>query len=187
MMKYMMIFMAFMFYKVPSGLGIYFITSSLWQIGERLLLPKVTHATTQPAAAGDGEEPAGRRPGRPWRRRRCAPPKPPGQARPVLGEDPREASKDPTYPQRHRRRPDKDRDDKDAPTATDGARSGKPPRDDAGKPRRAAERQTADLEARVRPDPRRGSTAMTRPCSTRPTRSRRWRARRGPGSAASSG
>jgi YidC/Oxa1 family membrane protein insertase len=40
MMKFMMIFMAFIFYKVPSGLGIYFITSSLWQIGERLLLPK---------------------------------------------------------------------------------------------------------------------------------------------------
>ena len=37
-MKYMMVFMAFMFYKVPSGLGIYFITSSLWSIGERLLL-----------------------------------------------------------------------------------------------------------------------------------------------------
>src|SRR5207248_2913870 len=37
MMKYMMVFMAFMFYKVPSGLGIYFITSSLWQICERLL------------------------------------------------------------------------------------------------------------------------------------------------------
>ena len=44
MMKYMMIFMGFMFYKVPSGLGIYFITSSLWAIGERLLLPKITHA-----------------------------------------------------------------------------------------------------------------------------------------------
>jgi len=43
MMKYMMIFMAFMFYKVPSGLGLYFITSSLWSIGERLLLPKVIH------------------------------------------------------------------------------------------------------------------------------------------------
>ena len=41
MMKYMMVFMAFMFYKVPSGLGLYFITSSLWQIGERLLLPKI--------------------------------------------------------------------------------------------------------------------------------------------------
>ncbi len=45
MMKYMMVFMGVMFYKVPSGLGIYFITSSLWAIGERLLLPKVTHAT----------------------------------------------------------------------------------------------------------------------------------------------
>jgi YidC/Oxa1 family membrane protein insertase len=44
-MKIMMIGMGVMFYKVPSGLGIYFITSSLWAIGERLLLPKVTHAT----------------------------------------------------------------------------------------------------------------------------------------------
>ncbi len=45
MMKYMMVFMGVMFYKVPSGLGIYFITSSLWAIGERLLLPKVGQAT----------------------------------------------------------------------------------------------------------------------------------------------
>jgi YidC/Oxa1 family membrane protein insertase len=52
MMKYMMIFMGFMFYKVPSGLGLYFITSSLWAIGERLLLPKITHA--QPALDGGG-------------------------------------------------------------------------------------------------------------------------------------
>ena len=49
-MKYMMIFMGAMFYKVPSGLGLYFITSSLWAICERLLLPKVTHA--QPLADG---------------------------------------------------------------------------------------------------------------------------------------
>jgi YidC/Oxa1 family membrane protein insertase len=49
-MKYMMIFMGAMFYKVPSGLGLYFITSSLWAICERLLLPKVTHA--QPIADG---------------------------------------------------------------------------------------------------------------------------------------
>jgi YidC/Oxa1 family membrane protein insertase len=53
MMKYMMIFMAFMFYKVPSGLGLYFITSSLWQIGERLLLPKVISSHAKPAAEGD--------------------------------------------------------------------------------------------------------------------------------------
>ncbi|WP_435017190.1 membrane protein insertase YidC [Tundrisphaera sp. TA3] len=54
MMKYMMVFMAFMFYKVPSGLGLYFITSSLWQISERLLLPKVLPiASTAPVKGGD--------------------------------------------------------------------------------------------------------------------------------------
>ena len=53
MMKYMMVFMAFMFYKVPSGLGLYFITSSLWQIGERLLLPKVIAGHAKPAGEGD--------------------------------------------------------------------------------------------------------------------------------------
>jgi YidC/Oxa1 family membrane protein insertase len=54
-MKFMMVFMMFMFYKVPSGLGIYFITSSLWQIGERLLLPK---AQAKPVVVEDkGEEP----------------------------------------------------------------------------------------------------------------------------------
>ncbi|MCA9268640.1 MAG: YidC/Oxa1 family insertase periplasmic-domain containing protein, partial [Planctomycetales bacterium] len=40
MMSYMMIFMGFLFFKVPSGLCLYFITSSLWGIGERTLLPK---------------------------------------------------------------------------------------------------------------------------------------------------
>ncbi len=53
MMKYMMVFMAFMFYKVPSGLGLYFITSSLWQIGERLLLPKIMK-TPKPGELGQG-------------------------------------------------------------------------------------------------------------------------------------
>lgn len=41
MMKVMMVFMSFMFYKVPSGLGIYFITSSTWAICERIFLPKM--------------------------------------------------------------------------------------------------------------------------------------------------
>lgn len=53
-MKYMMVFMMFMFYKVPSGLGIYFITSSLWQICERLLLPKGPTAAAKPAPAEGG-------------------------------------------------------------------------------------------------------------------------------------
>ena len=56
MMKYMMVFMGVMFYKVPSGLGIYFITSSLWALGERLLLPKLTHAELKPVDSSDGEE-----------------------------------------------------------------------------------------------------------------------------------
>jgi len=47
-MNYMMWFMALMFFKVPSGLCLYFIASSLWGIAERLLwLPK-------PAAAMAG-------------------------------------------------------------------------------------------------------------------------------------
>jgi YidC/Oxa1 family membrane protein insertase len=40
-------FMALMFFKVPCGLCLYFIASSLWGIAERLWLP-----STLPAAAG---------------------------------------------------------------------------------------------------------------------------------------
>lgn len=42
MMTYMMVFMGVMFFRVPSGLCIYFITSSTWGIIERKLLPKPT-------------------------------------------------------------------------------------------------------------------------------------------------
>ncbi len=38
MMTYMMIFMGFMFYKVPAGLCVYFIASSVWGLAERKLL-----------------------------------------------------------------------------------------------------------------------------------------------------
>ena len=41
-MKFMMVFMMLMFYRVPAGLALYFITSSIWSVSERLLLPKVT-------------------------------------------------------------------------------------------------------------------------------------------------
>ncbi|REK08967.1 MAG: membrane protein insertase YidC [Planctomycetota bacterium] len=40
MMQYMMIFMGVLFFKVASGLCVYFIASSLWGICERKLLPK---------------------------------------------------------------------------------------------------------------------------------------------------
>jgi YidC/Oxa1 family membrane protein insertase len=40
MMKYMTLFMGVMFFKVAAGLCLYFISSSLWGIAERKLLPK---------------------------------------------------------------------------------------------------------------------------------------------------
>ncbi len=49
MMKYMMAFMGMMFYKVASGLCLYFIATSLWGLAERKLLPK-----KKPALAGGG-------------------------------------------------------------------------------------------------------------------------------------
>jgi YidC/Oxa1 family membrane protein insertase len=65
-MSYMMWFMALMFFKVPSGLCLYFITSSLWGIAERLLwLPKpagaaaggvrVVDAASKPAGPTAGD------------------------------------------------------------------------------------------------------------------------------------
>ncbi len=94
MMKYMMIFMAFMFYKVPSGLGIYFITSSLWQIGERLLLPKVTHPITPPKDVDDEGNPPGGGKGGPDGD--GAPSKPPGKLAQFWEKVKEEAAKDPT-------------------------------------------------------------------------------------------
>ncbi|QDU81399.1 Membrane protein insertase YidC [Polystyrenella longa] len=38
MMKFMMVFMGFMFYHVPSGLCVYFITSSIWSLCERKMI-----------------------------------------------------------------------------------------------------------------------------------------------------
>jgi YidC/Oxa1 family membrane protein insertase len=50
-MKYMMFFMALMFFKVPCGLCLYFIASSLWGIAERLYLPTAVPATAGAAVA----------------------------------------------------------------------------------------------------------------------------------------
>ncbi len=43
-MQWMMVFMGLLFYKVASGLCIYFIASTLWSIAERKFLPKLSHA-----------------------------------------------------------------------------------------------------------------------------------------------
>lgn len=51
MMKYMMIFFGVLFYKVAAGLVLYFISSSLWGLAERKLLPKKKPGTAAPAPA----------------------------------------------------------------------------------------------------------------------------------------
>lgn len=60
MMTWMMLFMGVMFFKVPSGLCIYFITSSLWGIAERQLLPKpkLSNEKLELIAAGTASSPA---------------------------------------------------------------------------------------------------------------------------------
>jgi YidC/Oxa1 family membrane protein insertase len=52
-MQYMMIFMGVMFFKVASGLCIYFIASSLWGLAERRFLPKTTLAAGASTGASD--------------------------------------------------------------------------------------------------------------------------------------
>jgi YidC/Oxa1 family membrane protein insertase len=49
MMKYMMVFIGVMFYKVAAGLCVYFIASSLWGLAERKLNPRA-----KPGMAGAG-------------------------------------------------------------------------------------------------------------------------------------
>ena len=51
MMQVMTIFMGVLFFKVPSGLCIYFITSSLWSLVERKLVKRFTPATAVTPAA----------------------------------------------------------------------------------------------------------------------------------------
>lgn len=62
MMKYMMIFIGLMFYKVASGLCLYLIVSSLWGIAERKLLPKTQTAGVGGAGGPNGFDNNRRRP-----------------------------------------------------------------------------------------------------------------------------
>jgi YidC/Oxa1 family membrane protein insertase len=103
-MKFMMIIMAFMFYKVPSGLGIYFITSSLWQISERLLLPKVKTKAKEGLDSDFGPGPDDDRnlPGNDnsdggGRGPNGSSPKPPGKFGQFWEKVLQEAAKNPTY------------------------------------------------------------------------------------------
>lgn len=59
MMTFMMIFMGFMFFKVPSGLCIYFIASSLWGLLERKMLPKRSMELVPVALEAEAESKSG--------------------------------------------------------------------------------------------------------------------------------
>jgi YidC/Oxa1 family membrane protein insertase len=69
MMKYMMILMGVFFYKVASGLCLYFIASSLWGIAERKLLKtgKTSSAPATGAEAAAAARPSAARPPKPSR------------------------------------------------------------------------------------------------------------------------
>ena len=49
MMNFMMIFMGFLFYRVPAGLCVYFIASSAWGMSERKLLEYLPEKPVDPA------------------------------------------------------------------------------------------------------------------------------------------
>jgi YidC/Oxa1 family membrane protein insertase len=51
-MRYMMIFMGLMFYKVAAGLCLYFIASGVWGLLERKFLPKVKPGESKPSSDG---------------------------------------------------------------------------------------------------------------------------------------
>ncbi len=66
MMNIMTLMMGLFFFRVPAGLCIYFITSSLWGICERVLvkktLPKGSHFDLSLADAGDGDSDGPKKP-----------------------------------------------------------------------------------------------------------------------------
>jgi YidC/Oxa1 family membrane protein insertase len=49
-MTFMMFFIGILFFRVPSGLCVYFIASSLWGLAERKLLPKTQKPDEKPVA-----------------------------------------------------------------------------------------------------------------------------------------
>jgi len=65
MMSYMSVFFGFLFYRVPSGLCIYFIASSLWGLCERKLLDKKKSASaeSETGTTGNGDKKPGAKKG----------------------------------------------------------------------------------------------------------------------------
>ncbi len=56
MMKYMMLFIGVLFFKVASGLCVYFIASSIWGVAERKLLPHPSKTSSAKANGKGGQQ-----------------------------------------------------------------------------------------------------------------------------------
>lgn len=85
MMKYMTIFMGVMFFKVPAGLCVYFITSSIWSLIERQIVKK-TIPPAKPSSLSSDEPSSGSssKPTKPSDRRKGDTEPPPPQS--LLGK-----------------------------------------------------------------------------------------------------
>ncbi len=85
MMKWMTIFMGVMFFKVPAGLCVYFITSSIWSLVERRIIKKTIPASNiTPSGDNDSSTPSKPKPNRPSPSDRGKPAEPPQQG--MLGK-----------------------------------------------------------------------------------------------------
>ncbi len=92
-MKFMMIFMGVIFFKVASGLCLYFIASSLWGLAERKLLPKAVSAGSGGRAKASKPPPAKPKPRAPEQAKPAQPARPkPAQPKPALSKPPRPGS-----------------------------------------------------------------------------------------------
>ena len=58
MMKWMTMFMGVMFFKVPAGLCVYFITSSIWSLIERQIVKKTIPPAKTTVGSSDPPEPS---------------------------------------------------------------------------------------------------------------------------------
>ena len=62
MMTYMLVFFGYIFWRLPSGLCVYYIASTLWGIAERKLLPRFQQTGVSSAAAAQATESGDRKP-----------------------------------------------------------------------------------------------------------------------------
>jgi YidC/Oxa1 family membrane protein insertase len=84
MMQVMTVFMGVLFFKVPSGLCIYFITSSIWSLIERRLVKRLTPPSVGGASGGPGDKTPGTPPDTPTRsdRKKRRANEPPAEVKP---------------------------------------------------------------------------------------------------------